>query len=107
MSVVHFSVRIDNLRWHLCHTGEFMQVPKRPVKVVKTLPREFDGVNSSLGVETDGSESNRVIDMQRDLPTSVDISPIVAQFRDLGGVAEQSPADQKHFPDIIHAWAVS
>ena len=26
----------------------------------------------------------------------------MAQFRELGGVGEHFPADQKHFPDIIH-----
>ena len=60
----------------------------------------------SLVFSFDGSESNRVMLMHSDIPTLVDISPIVAQFRELGGVGAHFPADQKHFPDIMHVCAV-
>ena len=61
----------------------------------------------SLAFVLDGSESNRVMLMHSDIPIFVDISPMVAQFRELkGGVGEHFPADQKHFPDIIHVCAV-
>ena len=65
-----------------------------------------DGAIISLEFVLDGSESNRVMLMHSDIPILVDISPMVAQFRELGGVGEHFPADQKHFPDIIHVCAV-
>lgn len=60
----------------------------------------------SLAFALDGSESKRVMLMHSDIPTFVDISPMVAQFRELGGVGEHVPADQKQSPDIIHVCAV-